>query len=196
MFSGDPRMTPEDVARLRAVLRRFVRFSAAHPELIGNVGNIALLHMAGALDVPIDAAPGLYTGDAVGTGRRLDDEWDVPLVRGLIEVVLPLAGVFLVPPQVEVAAVVDALDLVPPEGELVLDVEGRLGVVRQFAAHARPGANAERMPPREQHRAGRRTDAPTHEVAQFDALLEQAVKVRRGDASAMRADVAPAEIVG
>ena len=33
-------------------------------------------------------------------------------------------------------------------------------------------------------------------LSQLDALLEQAVNVRRGDASAMRADVAPAEIVG
>jgi len=72
---------------------------------------------------------------------------------------------------------------------------GGLGLF-QFATGIRPGADAKRMPPREQHRAGGRTHAPAHEVAQLDALLEQAVNVRRGNGSAMRAEVAPAEVVG
>ena len=35
-------------------------------------------------------------------------------------------------PEVEVAAVVDALELLPAEGEAVLDVDGLLGVVGQL----------------------------------------------------------------
>ena len=58
--------------------------------------------------------------------------------------------------------------------------DGRF-LLRQFTAGLRPGADAERMPPREQHRARRRADAPAHEVAQLDALFEQAVNVRRRD---------------
>ena len=51
---------------------------------------------------------------------------------GLLEVLELLAGELLVPAEVEVAAVVDPLDLLPAEGELVLDVERGAGVVRQL----------------------------------------------------------------
>ena len=73
---------------------------------------------------------------------------------------------------------------------------GGLGLL-QFAADLRPGADAKRMPPREQHRAGRRAHAAPHEVAQFDSLLEKPVNLRRRNAAAaVRTDVAPAEIIG
>ena len=71
-------------------------------------------------------------GDPVRPGRRLDDVRQEALVGRLLEVVELLAGVLLVPAEVEVAAVVDALDLLPAEGELVLHVEGGPGVVRQL----------------------------------------------------------------
>ena len=58
----------------------------------------------------------------------------VALVGRLVEVLELLARELLVPAEVEVAAVVDALDLLPAEGKLVLDVERRPGVVGQLVA--------------------------------------------------------------
>jgi hypothetical protein len=64
--------------------------------------------------------------------RRLDHEGAEALPRPGVDVLEALAGVLLVARQVEVGAVVDALQLLPPEGELVLDVDGLLGVVGEF----------------------------------------------------------------
>ncbi len=71
-------------------------------------------------------------GDAVRAGGGLDDVRQVALVGGLVEVLELLARELLVAAEVEVAAVVDALDLLPAEGKLVLDVERRAGVVGQL----------------------------------------------------------------
>jgi len=67
---------------------------------------------------------------------------------------------------------------------------------REFAADLRPGAHANRMPAGQQHRARRRTDAPAHEVAQFDAAREEPVNVRRGDAAAVNAQITPSDVIG
>ena len=53
--------------------------------------------------------------------------------------------------QVEVAAVVDALELLPAEREAVLDVDGLLGVVRQLVG----GVLAEAQPLRVSRRSAR-----------------------------------------
>ena len=76
-------------------------------------------------------------GHPVGSGGGLDDVRQVALIGGLVEILELLARVLLVPAEVVVAAVVDALDLVPAEGEFVLDVVRRLGVVRQLAGPMR-----------------------------------------------------------
>ena len=69
---------------------------------------------------------------AVGAGGRLDDPGDEVLVGRLVEVLELLAGRLAVARQVEVAAVVDALELLPAEREAVLDVDRLLGVVGQL----------------------------------------------------------------
>src|SRR5690606_29689085 len=51
-------------------------------------------------------------GHPVGAGGGLHDVGQVPLVRGLVEVLELLPRILLVPPEVVVAPVVDALDLV------------------------------------------------------------------------------------
>ena len=43
-----------------------------------------------------------------------------------------LPVILLMPSQIEVGAVVDSFDLLPAEGELVLDIERGLGVVSQL----------------------------------------------------------------
>src|SRR6185503_8442169 len=69
---------------------------------------------------------------AIGAGRRLDDVREKPLVRLRIEVFEFLARVLLMVRQIEVGAVVDPLELVPAEWELVLDVVGVFGVMREL----------------------------------------------------------------
>ena len=66
---------------------------------------------------------------------------------------------------------------------------------RQFSTDFRPSANAKRMPPRKQHCASRRADAPAHELRHFDPLLKQSVDIRCRNAAAVGTDVAPAEVV-
>ena len=79
---------------------------------------------------------------AVGAGRGLDDPRDDVLVGRLVEVLERLAARLGVARQVEVAAVVDALELLPAEREAVLDVDRLLGVVgelvRRVLAQAQP----------------------------------------------------------
>src|SRR2546422_712832 len=69
---------------------------------------------------------------SAGADRGLHDVRDEPLVRGGVQVLELLPGEFLVARQIEVRAVVNALELLPPEGELVLDIVGVLGVVREL----------------------------------------------------------------
>ena len=64
--------------------------------------------------------------------RRLDDPRDDVLVGRLVEVLELSPDASRVARQVEVAAVVDALELLPPEREAVLDVDRFLGVVREL----------------------------------------------------------------
>ena len=85
-------------------------------------------------------------------GRRLDDPRDEVLLGRRVEVLEVLARRLGVAGQVEVAAVVDALQLLPAEREAVLDVDGLLGVVRQLVgrvlAQAQPlGRDAVRLVP-------------------------------------------------
>ena len=68
----------------------------------------------------------------VRAGRRLDDPRDDVLVGRLVEVLEVLARRLAVARQVEVAAVVDALELLPAEREAVFDVDRLLGVVGQL----------------------------------------------------------------
>ena len=64
--------------------------------------------------------------------RGLDNERHVALARALVQVGQVLAGEFHVPLQVEVGAIVDALQLLPAEREPVLDVVRVARVVRQL----------------------------------------------------------------
>ena len=79
----------------------------------------------------------------VGAGRGLDDPRDEVLVGGLVEVLEVLAGRLRVATEVEVAPVVDALELLPAEREAVLDVDRLLRVVGELVgrvlAEAQPG---------------------------------------------------------
>ncbi len=68
----------------------------------------------------------------VGARGGLDDVGDVALVRGLIEILQLLSRILLVAAQVEIGAIVDPLDLLPAKGELVLNIEGVLGVMGQL----------------------------------------------------------------
>ena len=68
----------------------------------------------------------------VRAGRRLDDPRDDVLVGRLVEVLELLARRLAVARQVEVAAVVDALELLPAEREAVFDVDRLLGVVGEL----------------------------------------------------------------
>ena len=70
--------------------------------------------------------------DSVRAERRLDDVGHIFLVRFGVEVFKRLAGMFAVLTQIEVGAVGDAPELAPAEGEEVLEIGGRLGVVRQL----------------------------------------------------------------
>src|SRR5207245_5869259 len=65
-------------------------------------------------------------------GRGLDDVRDVALAGRGIQILELLAGELLVAREVEIGAVMDPLELVPAEGELVLDVVGLFGVVREL----------------------------------------------------------------
>src|SRR5439155_16716855 len=69
---------------------------------------------------------------AVGTGSRLDDPRDEVLAGRLVEVLEVLARGLRMRPEVEVAAVVDALQLLPAEREAVLDVDRLLGVMGEL----------------------------------------------------------------
>src|SRR5690606_34288566 len=70
--------------------------------------------------------------DAIGTRRSLDHVRDVALTGRGVEVLQLLARVLLVAREVEVGAVMHALDLLPAEGEFILDVVGGLGVESQL----------------------------------------------------------------
>ena len=72
--------------------------------------------------------------------------------------------------------------------------DGRL-LLLKLAAGFRSGTDTDRMPPRQQHGSCRRANAPAHELSQLDALGEELVDVRRRDAAAVLAEVAPADIV-
>ena len=71
-------------------------------------------------------------GGPVGAGGGLDDPRDDVLVGRLVEVLELLARCLGVARQVEVAPVVDALELLPAEREAVFDVDRLLGVVGQL----------------------------------------------------------------
>src|SRR4029079_17706347 len=60
---------------------------------------------------------------AIRTAGGLDDERDEVLLRGRVEVLEVLARLCLMTGQVEVAAVVDALELLPAERGAGLDVD-------------------------------------------------------------------------
>ena len=90
---------------------------------------------------------------AIRAGRRLDDPRDDVLVGRLVEVLEGLAGGLAVARQVEVAAVVDALQLLPAEREAVLDVDRLLGVVGQLVR----GVLAQPQPLRASRRSARTT---------------------------------------
>ena len=79
-------------------------------------------------------------GRPVGARRGLHDEGHEVLVGVRVEVLQVLARRPLVVAQVEVAPVVDALQLLPAEREAVLDVDGLLGVVRQLVRRVLPEA--------------------------------------------------------
>ena len=66
----------------------------------------------------------------------------------------------------------------------------------QFAADLRPGTDSKRMPTREQHRAGRRTDTPAHAGGEFDPVGEEGVDRRSGHPAAMAGEITPADVVG
>ena len=68
----------------------------------------------------------------VGAGGGLDDPRDEVLVGRRVEVLEVLAAGLRMARQVEVAPVVDALELLPAEREAVLDVDRLLGVVGQL----------------------------------------------------------------
>ena len=75
---------------------------------------------------------GVREHDQHGTGKPggcLNDVGYVALVAHLVEVGEVLAGELGVALQIVVGAVVDSFQLLPAEGELVLDVEGKLRVV-------------------------------------------------------------------
>src|SRR3990170_2229733 len=72
--------------------------------------------------------------------RRLDHEREVPLLPFLVEIGQILPARLRVSAQVVVGAVRDPLELRPAERELVLDVGGRLRVVRQLVLLVRAHA--------------------------------------------------------
>ena len=78
----------------------------------------------------------------VRPGRRLDDPRDEVLPGRRVEVLEALPGGLAVARQVEVAAVVDALELLPAEREAVLDVDRLLRVMGELVgrvlAEAKP----------------------------------------------------------
>ena len=84
-------------------------------------------------------------GRPVGARRRLDDPGDEVLLGRRVEVLEVLAGRSGVAAQVEVAAVVDALELLPAEREAVLDVDGLLGVVGQLVGRVLAEAQPRRV---------------------------------------------------
>src|SRR5256885_13764593 len=69
---------------------------------------------------------------AVGAGRRFDHVRDESLVRRHVQILELLSREFLVAREVEVRAVVDPFEFLPPEGKIVLNVVGVLRVVRQL----------------------------------------------------------------
>src|SRR3954447_18673144 len=71
-------------------------------------------------------------GRAVRPGGGLDDPRDHVLAGRLVEVLELLTGRLRMPREVEVSAVVDALELLPAEREAIFDVDGLLGVVSQL----------------------------------------------------------------
>ena len=75
--------------------------------------------------------------DPVHADGRFDHERQVPPFVFLVEVHEVLAAGLLVAAEVVVRAVGDPLQLAPPERELVLDVAGGLGVVRQLVGLVR-----------------------------------------------------------
>src|SRR5436190_2292273 len=80
---------------------------------------------------------------AIDARGRLDHVGHIRLARlarRLVEVFELLAGVIRVLSEVEVAAVGDSLELLPPDREPVLDVAGRRRVVRELTRLVRPGA--------------------------------------------------------
>src|SRR5437667_2556922 len=111
-----------------------------HGRLVGGEARVEAQHDARlALDLVL--VVGVHQeGErrAVGTRRRLDDPGEVALAPLLVEVGEVLAAVLAVPPEIEVGAVRDAFELGPAEREGVLDVDARLGVVRELVATVRP----------------------------------------------------------
>jgi len=71
-------------------------------------------------------------GGTIGAGRGLDDPRDEVFAGRLVEILEVLAARLSVARQVEVAAVVDALELLPAEREPVFDIDGLLGIVREL----------------------------------------------------------------
>ena len=78
----------------------------------------------------------------VSAGRGLDDPRDDVLAGRLVEVLELLARRLRVARQVEVAPVVDALELLPAEREAILDVDRLLRVVRQLVGRVLAQAEA------------------------------------------------------
>ena len=77
---------------------------------------------------------------AVHAHRRLDDVGQVPLLGLFVEVAEILAAELGVLLEIEVSAIGNPLQLLPAKGELVLHVEGRLGVVGQLIGPMGPQA--------------------------------------------------------
>src|SRR6185295_7386253 len=77
---------------------------------------------------------------AVDAHRRLDHHRYVVLLGVGIGDAEVLAGILAVPRQIPVAAVVDALDLLPAEREEILDVDRRARVVGELVGRVRARA--------------------------------------------------------
>src|SRR5687768_11438289 len=69
----------------------------------------------------------------VGTGRCLHNVRQIPLILSLIEVLELFPRKLLMTSQVEVTAIVNALDLLPAKRKLILNVERGLRVVGELA---------------------------------------------------------------
>ena len=91
----------------------------------GHAGLAADLLLAVGVDEERERGP-------VRARGRLDHPRDHVLVGRLVEVLQGLARGLGMARQVEVAAVVDALELLPPEREAVFDIDRLLRVVRQL----------------------------------------------------------------